>query len=132
MSGLTSIHQTCANLRSTRADIGRLQHIPLLSPGERDLDSTTAVRMNEQAKYLKRFRVAYGNHRSRAAPLPRFSSGKSRTLLPDRSRNPGSPLTMGSLTDGIGVRASPPERSPSNKATTLRHNRETHQAKDLT
>ena len=123
---MTSSHQTCAHLHSKRADIGRLQHIHSLARAGRHLDSTTDVRVNEQTKYLKRFHVAYGIHRSRAAPLPRFSSGKSPTLRPDRSRDPDSPLTLGPLTDENGVRASPPERSRSNNSTKMCYNRKTH------
>ena len=65
--------------------------------GRCELAPTTAVRPHAQVKYSKRFRAAYGHHRSRAG-VPRRSSGTiSLASRTDRHRDVGLPLTLTSL-----------------------------------
>ena len=65
--------------------------------GRCELAPTTAVRADAQAKYSKRFRAAYGHHRSRAGAPRHSSSPKSLAPRTDKPHHAGFPLTVTSL-----------------------------------
>ena len=81
--------QSCAEIESPRA------RIPYIAGCE--ISPATVLRGDAQAKNSKRFRAAYGHHRSRTGPLHRSSSPKSLAPGTNRPSDGGFPLTVTSL-----------------------------------
>ena len=70
---------------------------PLLNIGRCELAPTTAVRLRARVKYSKRFRTAYGDHRSRPGLPPRSPRTMSLAPRTGRTRDDGLPVTVTSL-----------------------------------
>ena len=89
--GTSQIRRTCEHMRRHARSLSLLARVVLTARGE--FAPATVVRNIAQTNYSKRFRAAYGPHRSTDEALHRTSSTKS--LAPFTERRGDAELQLG-------------------------------------